>query len=112
MLGFLCITGCPVQSIREVSSRLHSSSSSSSTHTCPSSETLGQSVGSGEKAARKFQVRAKELLGTDSHNCTTTRENPNFTFCEGSKQAMTKFIIFMNLDMLNRNSAPEEFACI
>ena len=37
---------------------------------------------------------------------------PNFTFCEGRKQAMTKFILFMNLDMVDRNSAPEEFACI
>ena len=36
----------------------------------------------------------------------------NFTFCEGRKQAMTKFILFMNLDMVERNSAPEEFACI
>ena len=36
--------------------------------TCkPSSETQGQSVGSGEKAGRKFSLRAKELLGTDSH---------------------------------------------
>ena len=35
-------------------------------------------------------------------NCTT----------EGRKQAMTKFILFMNLDMVDRNSAPEEFACI
>ena len=25
---------------------------------------------------------------------------PNFTFCEGRKQAMTKFILFMNLDGL------------
>ena len=33
-------------------------------------------------------------------------------FCEGRKQAMTKFILFMNLDMVDRNSAPEEFACI
>ena len=32
-----------------------------------SSETQGQSVGSGERARRKFQVRAKETLGTDSH---------------------------------------------
>ena len=32
-----------------------------------SSETQGQSVGSGERARRKFQVRAKEPLGTDSH---------------------------------------------
>ena len=37
---------------------------------------------------------------------------PNFMFCEGRKQAMTKFILFMNLDMVNRNSAPKEFACI
>ena len=37
---------------------------------------------------------------------------PNFKFCEGRKQAMTKFILFMNLDMVDRNSAPEEFACI
>ena len=37
---------------------------------------------------------------------------PNFTFCEGRKQAMTKFILFMNLDMVDRNSAPEEFAYI
>ena len=32
-----------------------------------SSETKGQSVGSGEKAGRKFSLRAKEPLGTDSH---------------------------------------------
>ena len=37
---------------------------------------------------------------------------PNFMFCEGRKQAMTKFILFMNLDIVDRNSAPEEFACI
>ena len=37
---------------------------------------------------------------------------PNFTFCEGLKQEMTKFILFMNLDMVDRNSAPEEFACM
>ena len=37
---------------------------------------------------------------------------PNFTFCEGRKQAMTIFILFMNLDMADRNSAPEEFACM
>ena len=33
-------------------------------------------------------------------------------FCERRKQAMTKFILFMNLDMVDRNSAPEEIACI
>ena len=32
-----------------------------------SSETQGQSVGSGKKAGRKFLLRAKEPLGTDSH---------------------------------------------
>ena len=37
---------------------------------------------------------------------------PNFMFCEGHKQAMTKFIPFMDLDHVDRNSAPEEFACI
>ena len=37
---------------------------------------------------------------------------PNFMFCEGCKQAMTKFILFMYLDMVDRNSAPEEFACM
>ena len=37
---------------------------------------------------------------------------PNFTFCEGRKQAMTKFILFMNLDMVDGNSAPGEFSCI
>lgn len=37
---------------------------------------------------------------------------PNFMFCEGRKQAMTKFIPFMDLDHVDRNSAPEEFACI
>ena len=37
---------------------------------------------------------------------------PNFTFCQGRKQAMTKFILFMNLDVVNRISAPEEFARI
>ena len=37
---------------------------------------------------------------------------PNFTFCQEGKQVVTKFILFMNLDMVDRNSAPEEFACI
>ena len=39
-------------------------------------------------------------------------EMTNFSFCEGRKQAMTKSILFMNLDMVDRNSASEEFACI
>ena len=44
-------------------------------------------------------------------NCTTTRENAKFHSREGRKQAMTKFILFMNLqDVVNRNSAPEESA--
>ena len=30
---------------------------------------------------------------------------PNFMFCEGCKQVMTKFILFMNLDMVDRNSS-------
>ena len=33
-------------------------------------------------------------------------------FCEGRKQAMAKFILFMYSDMVDRNSAPEEFACM
>ena len=37
---------------------------------------------------------------------------PNFTFCGERKQATTKLILLMNLDMVDRNSAPEEFACI
>ena len=38
---------------------------------------------------------------------------PNFPFCEGRKQATDKiFFLFVNLDMVNRNSAPEELACI
>ena len=37
---------------------------------------------------------------------------PNFTFCEGQKQAMRKFCFSLWLDMVDRNSAPEEFACI
>ena len=39
---------------------------------------------------------------------------PSFTFCEGRKQAMSDkiFFLFMNLDMVDRNSAPEEFAYI
>ena len=37
---------------------------------------------------------------------------PDFTFCEGRKQAITKFILFMSLDMVDRNSAPEECTCI
>ena len=30
---------------------------------------------------------------------------PNFTFCERRKQTMTKFILSMNLDMMDRNSS-------
>ena len=30
---------------------------------------------------------------------------PNFMFCEGHKQAVTKFILFMNFDVVDRNSA-------
>ena len=39
---------------------------------------------------------------------------PSFTFCEGPQQATSDkiFFLFMNLDMVDRNSAPEEFACI
>ena len=38
---------------------------------------------------------------------------PNFTFCGGRKRATTKFFFLsLNLDMVVRNAAPEEFACI
>ena len=40
-----------------------------------SSETQGQSVGSGEKAGRKFSLRAKEPLGTDSHRTISKNSN-------------------------------------
>ena len=29
---------------------------------------------------------------------------PNFTFCEGRKQAITKLILFMNFDMVQKSS--------
>ena len=45
-------------------------------------------------------------------NARLLMKMPIFTFYEGHKQAMTKFILFTNLDMVDRNSAPEEFACI
>ena len=36
---------------------------------------------------------------------------PSFTFCEGRKQAMSDkiFFLLMNLDMVDRNSAPEDW---
>ena len=38
---------------------------------------------------------------------------PNFTFCGGRKRATTKFFFLsLNLDMVVRNVAPEEFSCI
>ena len=38
----------------------------------------------------------------------------SFMFCEGRKQAMSGkiFFLFMNLGMVDRNQALEEFACI
>ena len=37
---------------------------------------------------------------------------PNFAFYGGRKQATTKFFFLtVNLDMVVRNAAPEEFAC-
>ena len=35
----------------------------------------GQSVGSGEKARRKFQAQAEEPLGTDSHHTISKRSS-------------------------------------
>ena len=38
---------------------------------------------------------------------------PNFTFCGGRKLATTEFFILsLKLDMVVRNAAPEEFACV
>ena len=41
-------------------------------------------------------------------------KRPNFTFCEGRKHAGNEniFFLFTNLDKADKNSAPEEFACI
>ena len=38
----------------------------------------------------------------------------SFKICEGRKQTMSDkgFFLFMKLDMVDRNSAPEEFAYI
>ena len=38
----------------------------------------------------------------------------SFKICEGRKQAMSDkgFFLFMKLDMVDRNSAPEEFTYI
>ena len=38
-------------------------------------ETQGQSVGSGEEAGRKFSLRAKEPLGTDSHRIISKKSS-------------------------------------
>ena len=45
------------------------------THLKSSSEIQGQSVGSGEKAGRKFSSRAKEPLGTDSHRAISKKSS-------------------------------------
>ena len=41
----------------------------------PSSETQGQSVGSGEKARESFQTRAEEPQGTDSQRTISKRSS-------------------------------------
>ena len=57
--------------------------------TCkPSSETQGQSVGSGEKAGRKFSLRAKEPLGTDSHRTISKNSSGCRLLIKGTKNAL------------------------
>ena len=49
------------------------------------------------------------------HHCTKYDvKKSHFTFYGGRKQVTTKFsfYFFVNLDMVARDSAPEEFACI
>ena len=52
-----------------------------------SSETQGQSFGSGEKAARKFSLRAKEPLGTDCHR-TISKNSSGAGSWLGTKNAL------------------------
>ena len=52
-----------------------------------SSETQGQSFGSGEKAGRKFSLRAKEPLGTDSHR-TISKNSSGAGSWLGTKNAL------------------------
>ena len=55
--------------------------------------------------------RRRESKKINSLTSLTRQTKANFTFCEGRKQAKI-FFLFMNLDMVDRNSAQEEFACI
>ena len=50
-----------------------------------SSETQGQSVGSGKKASKKRQVRAKEPQGTDSHR-TIPKNSSGYRLPIGRKE--------------------------
>ena len=67
---------------------------------------------------RKFKMRRRRETRQNNNFARASRlfvlfsarlsvKMHNFTFCEGRKQEMTKFILFMNLDMVDRNSAPE-----
>ena len=57
--------------------------------TCkPSSETQGQSIGSGEKAGRKFSLRTKEPLGTDSHRTISKNSSGCRLLIKGPKNAL------------------------
>ena len=47
----------------------------------------------------KFACASRFFVHFFAVNCIPVKM-PNFTFCEGRKQAMTKFILFMNLDMI------------
>ena len=73
----------------------------------PSSETQGQSVGSGEKEGRKFSLRAKKPLGTDSHR-TISKNSSGCRLLIGHKKcfvllcpigehiSMSSFRVFVN----------------
>ena len=73
----------------------------------PSSETQGQSVGSGEKSKRKFSLRTKEPLGTDSHR-TISKNSSGCRLLIGHKKcfvllcpigehiSMSSFRVFVN----------------
>ena len=60
----------------------------------PSSETQGQSVGSGEKAGPKFLLRAKEPLGTDSQR-TISKNSSGCRLLIGHKKC---FVLLCPID--------------
>ena len=71
----------------------------------PSSETQGQSVGSGEKEGRKFSLRAKKPLGTDSHRTISK----NSSECQASDWAQKMLCIIVPS---RRTHLIEFFSCV